>query len=306
MRFLLVPERLMPQAKWQLSKHTGALYEYCYRHITALDEDSISQYCASLRHRFRALKPQPEAAEQWIARTYISLKYVLAASVMLSSAEFASARNLRIVEPYLLYYSIFNASRALCLLIPELQWNDGSLLDALTHTKVQNVVHDCLRYFSQSTAGEYKVLSSRALAAREMLSYKFPALGLSGRLGTIMPRLEDVVGICEFVADAAQLHSECVEAEFRDLPDVEFPDDSKPLEKLFIYQHKSLDARLIDSEDAYRMWQFVRHSTKPWSLHQTAREGLVEDFFGAWASEEGKQGQYDADKTDWSIIFDFF
>jgi hypothetical protein len=102
----------MSNSKVEMSKHTGADYEYDYQQLGEISEDTIAAYCASLRQRFDTQREAPEAAEQWIARTYIAVKYLLSASVMLSSAEFASARNLRIVEPYLLYYALFNSSRA--------------------------------------------------------------------------------------------------------------------------------------------------------------------------------------------------
>jgi hypothetical protein len=227
---------------------------------------------------------------------------------MLSSAEFATARNLRIVEPYLLYYALFNSSRALFLMIPEQSWNDGGILDDPTHLKVQNVVCDYLRHLSPDVADRYQEISRRALATREMFSYKFPAEGLRGPFASIIPELDDVTEICQFVAEAAELHSECLQSAFRNLPEVELPNASEPLARFMEYEHKSLDTLIIDNEDWYRLWQFTRHSDKPISLHLTARPGLVEDFFGAWRSDGKSVGnidQYDADRTDWRIIFDF-
>ncbi|MGC2742851.1 MAG: hypothetical protein WA672_06665 [Candidatus Angelobacter sp.] len=296
----------MPRRHWQVNKHTGSLYEYPYRSLTQLNEDSVAKYCSSLRRRFGANRKTPEAAEQWIARTYISLKYLLAASVMLTSAEFAATRNLRIVEPYLLYYSLFNSSRALCLMIPELQWKGGAVIESLSHTKVQNLTVDCLGHLSAEVADQYKDVYERALVSREMLSYRFPAQGLTGRLAKILPPIDDVVDSCQIVAEVAQLHSECLQSAFKNLPSVGFPETSEPLRKFFQYEHKSLGTPLIDQEDWYRKWQFIRHSSRPVSLHLVAREGLIEDFFGAWSYDGEKPDQYDADKADWGIIFDFF
>jgi hypothetical protein len=298
----------MPKSKVEVSKHTGAEYEYDYQQIDEISEDTIVKYCASLRQRFAIQREAPEAAEQWIARTYISVKYLLAASLMLSSAEFASARSLRIVEPYLLYYALFNSSRALLLMIPEQLWNDGGILDDPTHSKVQNVVYDYMRYLSGDVADRYREISGRALATREMFSYKFPAQGLRGSFASIVPELGDVTALCQFVAEMAELHSECLQSSFRTLPDVELPNASEALRRFLQYEHKSLNIAVVDDEDWYRLWQFARHSNKPLSLHLTARPGLVEDFFGAWGPDEesgGKVDQYDADSTDWRIIFHF-
>ena len=298
----------MSNPKVEICKHTGAKYEYDYQQIGGLNDQTIAKYCSSLRQRFAIQREAPEAAEQWIARTYVSVKYLLAASLMLSSAEFASKRNLRIVEPYLLYYALFNSSRALFLMIPEQVWNEGGILDDPTHTKVQNVVYDYICQLSTEVADQYKEISRRALATRETFSYKFPAQGLQGDFASIVPALGDVTRLCQFAAEMAELHSECLESSFRHLPDVEFPNASQALQRFLEYEHKSLDVSVIDNEDWYRLWQFARHSNKPLSLHLTARPGLVEDFFGAWIPDEDngeKVDQYSADDTDWRIIFDF-
>jgi len=41
-------------------------------------------------------------------RAYVAVKYLLAASLNLVSAEFAAKHNLKIVQPFLLYYALFN------------------------------------------------------------------------------------------------------------------------------------------------------------------------------------------------------
>jgi hypothetical protein len=295
-------------SKVQVSKYTGAEYEYDYKQVSYIGDESIAKYCSSLRQRFAQQRQAPEAAEQWIARTYLATKYLLAASLMLSSARFAIAQHLRIVEPYLLYYALFNASRTLFLVIPEQPWNGGRLIGDPTHLKVQNVVHDCLGHLSIDAATRYKDVIRRALATREMFSYRFPAQGLRGSFASIAPELEEVTTVCQFLAELAQLHSECLESSFRSLPDVELPNASQALKTLLLYEPRSLNSAVTDAEDWYRLWQFARHSNKPLSLHLTARPGLVEDFFGAWSlDEDHNEGfdVYDADSQDWRIIFDF-
>ena len=217
------------------------------------------------------------------------MKYLLAASLMVSSAEFASDRNLRIVEPYLLYYAIFNCSRTLLLMLPEQQWKEGEILESVTHSKAQNVIGDYLRLLSPAVAERYRDINQRALTTREMLSYRFPAQGLRGFLGSLVPSPHDVIDVCQFLAEAAQLHSECAQTVFKDVPSDPGFDKRAALRKFFEHEHKLLDAPLHDDEDWYRLWQFTRHSSVPWSLHLTARPGLVEDFFGAWVPEKTRR-----------------
>jgi hypothetical protein len=67
----------------------------------------------------------PASPEEWFIRRYAAVKLILSSTVMLSSANYAIARGLRIVRPYLLYYALFNTSRALVLLVPEQIWQHG-------------------------------------------------------------------------------------------------------------------------------------------------------------------------------------
>ena len=297
----------MPKSNVEISRYSGADYEYAYTQINRLDETVIEQYCRSLRSRLSSMPRTSEQSEMWIVRAYVSVKYLLAASLMLVSAEYAARHNLRIVQPYLLYYAMFNCSHAFLLMVPEQEWRDGALLDDVTHQKAHNVVADYVRYLSPDAAKQFNDVSGRARATREMLSYTFPALGLTGNLGEVMPTLEEVVGVCQFLAEAAQLNSECIQAAFEKLPDGTLPRDSATLKRFFVYEHKAIPG-FADSEDWYRLWQFGRHSNKPLSLHLTARPGLVEDFIGAWCPDDDETSSstvFDPDEADIRLIFDF-
>lgn len=297
----------MPKLNAEISRYSGADYEYAYIQVNKLDEQVIASYCRSLRNRLSNIPLTSEQSEIWIVRAYVSVKYLLAASLMLVSAEFAAKQNLKIVQPYLLYYALCNASHAFLLMVPEQEWRDGAILDDVTHQKAQNVVTDYIRYLSPDMAQRFKDVSGRAMATREMLSYKFPALGLTGDLGEVMPRLEEIVDVCQFLAEAAQLNSECIQAVFEGVPDGTLSPDSAILKRFFVYEHKAIPG-FADSDDWYRLWQFGRHSNKPLSLHLTARPGLVDDFVGAWCpdgDETPERTVFDPDEADMRLIFDF-
>src|ERR1700735_1098007 len=102
----------MPKSNVEISRYSGADYEYAYSQVNRLDEGIIAQYCRSLQIRLSNIPLSSERSETWIVRAYVAVKYLLAASLMLASAEFAAKRNLKIVQPYLLYYAIFNTSHA--------------------------------------------------------------------------------------------------------------------------------------------------------------------------------------------------
>jgi hypothetical protein len=296
----------MPTAKVVIAPFTGAEYEYDYQQLNRLKRDNIALYCGALRQRLAPVARTNGAIEEWVARAYLSIKFILASTLMLSSAEFAARKNLRVVAPYLLYYAVFNASRSFVLMIPEHAWEDGALASEITHTKVLNVTHDYFRRLSPDIAFRYQSISQRALKTRELFSYSFPALGFSSSLESTPPPLEEVIEVCQAAAELAQLHSECVQSAFRRVSPVTLDKTSKTLRKLYEYEHRSAGSSFADSEDWYRLWQIERHVDRPLSLHVMAREGLVEDFFGAWTAEAANNEQgFDSDKTDWRLIFDF-
>jgi hypothetical protein len=113
-----------------LSDITGVASGFDDRNLCrVLTEAQLKELQGALRVRFRKTKLQPDALEVWMVRCYSSVKLLLAATVILSSSEYARGRGLKIVIPYLIYYACFNVSRAFLLLIPEQPWNDGRLLD---------------------------------------------------------------------------------------------------------------------------------------------------------------------------------
>lgn len=99
---------------------------------------------------------------------------------------------------------------------------------------------DYIRHLSPDMARRFKDVSNRAMATREMLSYKFPALGLTGDLGEVMPKLEGIVDVCQFLAEAAQLNSECIQAVFEGMLDGILSPDSATLKRFFVYEHKAI------------------------------------------------------------------
>jgi len=225
---------------------------------------------------------------------------------MLSSANYAGGKGLRIVEPYLLYYALFNTSRALVLLVPEQQWQDGKLLEESTHEKVRNVTADHLRYLSKEMADEYQDLAQRALVVRELFSYRFPATGLKNEIEKLLPDYEDIVFVCRYVAEVAQLYSECLEKVFSNLgrPTRDFSETA--LRRVFEYEHKLLgDFLLHDSDDYHRLGGALTSFGRPISLALTAKEGLVEDFFAAWDFSKFGVDSYRPDLSEWGLIFPF-
>lgn len=285
-------------------KYTGGSVPFDFKELSIIDEQHLISYCSRLRSRFKKQKLLPNALEEWIFRTYAAVKLILSATVMLSSAEYAETQALKIVEPYLLYYSLFNTSRAFVLLIPDQEWSGGRLLNETTHRQIRNVTENQLRQLSSERTDVYRDLAERALIARELFSYKFPAEGLKGRISDSYPNQQEIIKTCRLIAELAELNSECLEAEFKELDRPMKGFSEETLIPLFEYEHKLLKGALHDSEDYYRLGRILGKAGRPVSLWLTATEGLVEDFFGAWNFAEDET-QYRPDASQWDVIFPF-
>lgn len=83
-------------------------------------EEEINKRISSLDKSFKKETNNwnSDKNSEWILREYLSIKMILSSSILLSSAEFSIKKNLRVVEPYLIYYSLLNCSRAVLFTSP--------------------------------------------------------------------------------------------------------------------------------------------------------------------------------------------
>lgn len=263
------------------------------------NDNEISKNVESLRKEFAKLTKTwtEELNSQWVARDYIAVKMILSSSVLLSSVEFANERNLRIVEPYLIYYSLLNCSRAVILTSPLSEWNDGEIL-TMTHQKTINVVGDIISKYNKEIGKTTKEFIDWAREYREIFSYKFPANGLTEHHLT----LEDTINVCKLLCEIAQLQSKVLENSITKNAKTEFNLDWNILSVGYMYGEKNF--KFIDREDGYRLDYITRKQKRPYSLHLTMTEGMVEDFFGSWYPEDDSNlDEVFNPDANWQIIF---
>jgi hypothetical protein len=108
-------------------------------------------------------------------------------------------------------------------------------------------------------ADDYRDIAQRALVTRELFSYRFPATGLKNEIEKLLPDFDQTVHVCRYLAEVAQLYSECLEKAFSKLgrPSGEFSDT--PLRRVFEYQHKVLsNPEIIGLLPVFQ--QFVQNS----------------------------------------------
>ena len=257
------------------------------------DEDSIQRVGSSLSTRYAGLTRAwtPELNSEWAVRHYFAAKLIMAATIALNSLEFAEGHNLRLVAPYLRYYAVLYALRAVVLTIPESQWNDGALLQ-ISHATAINSGANHVCSFDRAVGKQLELDVRRLKAERELISYRAPSEGDWNTLA----ESERAIEMCRLLAEIAQFDSELLEASV----------DKKADASMFVLQASVLEpVRTVeidgmvfkDYEDAYRLDYLSRKHPWPANLRHTITEGHVDDFFGAWLSDSDEPGMFNPDES---------
>lgn len=233
---------------------------------------------------------------EWLCRVYFAAKLVMAATTHVNALDYSVTKNLRVVSPYLRYYAVFSALRAVYMTMPEIQWRDGEIISA-SHSAV---IRDVLQYVSSFDICVAESLKSdirKLKAARELLSYKAPSSG-DGEIGSV----PSTVDVCTLLCEIAQFNSELLEASVNKNADSSMfvlkPDF---IERIAFVE---IEGELFgDNADEWRLIKFARRETQVANLMLMMSEGHVDDFFGAWQGEEDIEGCFDPDFNN-QVIFD--
>lgn len=274
-------------------------FEYNQLYST-FEENTIKSRINDLRPEFVKIAKTFNITSntQWIIRTYLASKMILASSVLLTSAQYAKHKNLRIVEPYLLYYPLLSCARAVIFTNPYIEWDDK--VPSMTHSKTINNIGNIVAIYDKKKGEEIKNFIDWAREYREIYSYKFPANGLTEHL----VKFDQVVTNCRLLCELAQLQSAILESSITKHVTQKYEIDQSEVMRTYLYGDKNF--KFMDEEDNYRLSYIQRKVSRPYSIINTMTEGMVEDFFGAWCSdsddEEENEDEYNPD-ANWHIIF---
>lgn len=273
--------------------------------IKALDEHRIRKFIAAKQEKFATLTKDwnDTLNTEWVCRIFFSAKMILAASLMLQSLEYARKKNLKVSIPYLQYYSLLYSLKALVVVLPEQAWKNASLMTQ-SHTRTINVACDEIAKldsrWTHSTDEMQSVKNQiqRLKAFREFVSYRAPSSG-----GAFEEYGIDVCPLCKTPVELAQMVSEILEnSVIKNLPcDYEPRLVDADIEGIFLTRIGQND--FYDGEDHYRIDYLSRKYPMPANILHIMSEGHVEDFFGSWCDEDGRDDVFDPD-NDWGIIFD--
>lgn len=270
---------------------------------TFFSNEELTRYANRQRQKAATLTKNwsKDLLVEWTLRNYLSLKMILASTLLLNSVAYAIDRNLRIVEPYLYYYSLLNTSRALLFSDPTINWMSGKTINE-PHAKIITKVFESTRVISLSVAERILDVLDETKGYRELFSYRFPANGLEDVKiqGQLILEYKTVLKYSRLLTEIAQFNSEILDLSGEKNIKDGYNMSKADLEKGFVYTGyvSSHDGQepdsVFDSEDFYRLGYFVRKKVySPWNIYTCAREGLVEDFFGAWSSEHENDDDFD-------------
>jgi hypothetical protein len=277
----------------------GRDWYYDFRELEqSLDAEKLRKNLDRLSARYSIITKSwdSEKNSEWICRIYLSAKMILSATLQLEALIHARQQNLRIVVPYLEYYTYLALLRAVVYTLPEVEWDNGSLV-AISHSKAINLAFDYLSKYNPEKSAKLKELTLDLKANRELISYRSPSSGD----GDLVVH-DGVETSATLLAEIAQMNSEILERSIHKNADdggyVFLQSYASQLSEVTIEGRK-----FFDQEDRYRLGYLMRKYPLPTNIKHMLTEGHVEDFFGAWCAEQGEQGGFDPDH-DWRLIFD--
>jgi hypothetical protein len=220
----------------------------------------------------------------------------MAATVQLNALEYAEGKNLRVVVPYLRYYSLLSTLRAVHLLLPETPWNGGGVI-SVSHTVVIREVLQFVATFDRGVATDMQTQIHTLKAARELVSYRAPSSGDESIAADV-----SLIDTCTLLSELAQYSSELLQASVeRNADPSTFGLKSEFAESIAFVELGGV--MFADRQDAWRLSKLTHSESRPYSIWLMISEGHVDDFFGAWAPLEEAEGLFDPERGH-QVIFD--
>lgn len=267
-----------------IARLAGSDIEYRYKELPKSSDAEIRQYIERTRSLAASIATgfDDERNAEWFIRSYLALKLVLASTLLANTALYARDHNLQAVKPYLSYYLMLNCCRAFIFTLPCVPWKGLRTIEA-THSKILNVASDKLKRLSANEERRCGSILSIAKEQRNLFSYRFPATGLS-LFGASLVDLDVAIDIARLFTELTQLNLACLEGEIRKRTSGAFS-TSEVDDMWHTVRYETEAQDLVDDDDYHRVGYFHRKYTGPIALVGMATEGLVEDFFGAWSSD---------------------
>ncbi|WP_395495696.1 hypothetical protein [Acetobacter sp. KSO5] len=267
-----------------IARLTGSDFEYRYKELSKSSDAEIRRYIERTRSLAAPIATgfNDERNAEWFIRSYLALKLILASTLLANTALYARDHNLQAVRPYLSYYLMLNCCRAFIFTLPCVPWKGQATIEA-THSNILNIASDKLKRLSANEERRCGSILRIAQGQRNLFSYRFPATGLS-LFGASLVDLDVAIDIARLFTELAQLNLACLEGEISKKTSDAFS-IPKVDDMWHTLRYKTAAQDFIDDDDYHRVGYFHSKYTGPVALVGMATEGLVEDFFGAWSSD---------------------
>jgi hypothetical protein len=99
-------------------------------------KEDIIKYKTFIRKEYKKLidKWDININSEYIIRNYLSIKMIIASTILSTSYDYSQNNNLKVVEPYLQYYTLLTTFRGLIFTLPNVKWDEGKIF-SLSHKK---------------------------------------------------------------------------------------------------------------------------------------------------------------------------
>ncbi len=273
-----------------INKHSGSEYAYDFLALPHLASDTeVAAYCSNTRNLFSGItkKFDNDLNTEWVVRHYLAIKYICAASMMLGTAIYGSRKNTTVIIPYCIYYALLYCCRAYLFTVPDFEWKGMASIQK-THSSTLNATENYLRRLNSVASTKWGILLKTAQEQRELYSYRFPTTGLAF-IERRAIGLDEATEICQLLADLAKLNSDCLESSLRKNAPGNFSIiDGENIKIAMTYEVDGVETE--DSDDYMRISYHVRKFSTVSNLAFMATEGLRDDYFGNWSSDEDHDG----------------
>ena len=263
---------------------TGAGTSYPYSEVHRLPAADVRRWIDRIRRLSanRAKQWNSVIHSQYLARYYIALRFIVAATVMLASEEYATARNLRIVQPYLRYYALLTMLRAFECTVPSIEWQDNEI-PKRDHTGYINIAVNELASINPEIAGTVAKIVWSSKQYRNMLSYAFPLSGLRIASELNLPTHHQIIKICVLLAELAEINSECMYTACRKFTVGPFAVDEHTIRQC--YEYHATRGVVFDDDDWYRAPKMEAIQFLP-PLYFIPSDGWIDDVLAAWDADD--------------------
>lgn len=265
----------------KIAKYSHSSYEETeIVELYKLNENNIKKYCEWVHNNYQPIVKEWDANinTYWTSKYYIAVKFIFMSKLLFKSYEYAKEKNLKVVIPYLIYYSFLTASRSLIMTSP-IYKNDINKKE-MTHNCIIATTADIIAKLDKESSKNYIKIIETAKSYRELYSYRFPASGLN----LFLDKSSDIISQIKLIKELAILNSQILDVQLSKIKNIDIFKINE-IDKVCKFSIKN-DSDIFDEQDYYNMRYISKKIKRPYPLTRMFSEGMEEDFASSWHSDD--------------------